>query len=543
MNWLTCHKQLSQLAETDETLTPSQVTARDALLDKIHTGEPYINLYGHPGSGKTFLAHYLHHRADVLYFSHPDRYDGQASQDSVVAIDNATHTRPEARQLSDHIRWGQKDYNGPKKIILITRQPIHDDVRKIELTLTASDTAHIEDIIQQQFGESDFEPVTPYSQQRTGLWRYLKFPFDQGSVADDLPGITELTDTYRALWELCLNDYWCPLSVTEWREHLDSTCAIEDPAPTLFLNLPESEKEELRQVFGFRLVTLPVLPTLEQVNSVLPHRFENNNLRKQSELATEITSRISDTLPQIAVLLVFDGLSFYETTTWDFPNATLEPCLVDGLSITDHAMRRLMGSPVLTHRLFELGYVRRLGFSYWQRSANSLANALFSEFPETQLHRVATFEEVLNVLAAAEWHTQTYVQIIRSGLDGVCHAHRERPNINVLLEKLKQDIDSLITMLRGTGKSFRLFITADHGILWHHEQSVVPLAHEKSKARYTEGAVASEGNVLTLKDGNGTYTVLIGDKVIAKTKKSNEWGFHGGISAQESLVPFWDIRL
>jgi len=173
MNWFTCHKQLSQLAETDETLTPSQVTARDALLDKIHTGEPYINLYGHPSSGKTFLAHYLHHRADVLYFSHPDRYDEQVSQDSIVAIDNATHTRPRARGLYDKIRWRQKAYTG-RKVILITRQPIDDDVRKIELTLTDTDIVHIENIIRQQFGESDFETISQYDQQRSGLWWYLK---------------------------------------------------------------------------------------------------------------------------------------------------------------------------------------------------------------------------------------------------------------------------------------------------------------------------------------------------------------------------------
>ena len=247
-------------------------------------------------------------------------------------------------------------------------------------------------------------------------------------------------------------------------------------------------------------------------------------------------------MPQIAVLLVLDGLSFYDVVDWELPNAALEPCLVDGLSVTDKAMRRLIGSPVLTHRLFELGYVRRLGFSYWERSANSLTDALFAEFPKSQLHRVTTFDEVLGTIKASEWPTRTYVQIIRSGLDSVCHSHREHPDVSLLLEGLRQDILSFLTILQETGKSFRLFITADHGILWYNEQDILPLAQEKFKTRYREGQGTSGDNCLILQSDEGVYTVLTGDKVIAKNRKVTEWGFHGGISAQESLVPFWDIQ-
>lgn len=173
MNWLICHKRLSYLSGTDETLTPSQLSARDALLDTIHAEEMRINLWGDTGTGKTFLVHYLHHRADVIYFSYQHHYDRQVSQHSVVAIDNAPHIRQEARGLYDNIRWGEKDYKGPK-VILITRKPIADAVRQIPLTLTDTDLVHIEDIIQQQFGESDFETFSQYDRQRSGLWWYLK---------------------------------------------------------------------------------------------------------------------------------------------------------------------------------------------------------------------------------------------------------------------------------------------------------------------------------------------------------------------------------
>ena len=356
-----------------------------------------------------------------------------------------------------------------------------------------------------------------------------------------IPCITEIPENFRALWDLCLTGVWCPTSLEAWREQIDSPRAI-NTYQTLFVNLSASDNEELTQVFGFPTVESPALPSIEQVNAVLPDRFETSNLLKQSDVASEITARLSQELPQIALLLVFDGLSFYEVTNWELPHATLEPCLVDGVSVTEHAMRRLIGSPVLTHQLFDLGYIRRLGFSYWERSTNLLTDALFAEFPESQLHRVTTFDEVLGTIKLSEWPTRTYVQIIRSGLDSVCHSHRERPNIIMLLEGLKRDVLSLLAALQETGKSFRLFITADHGILWHDDQDIVLLKQERFKARYTEGLVAAGDDVLTLNSDKGTYTVLTGDKVIARERKVTEWGFHGGISAQESLAPFWDIR-
>lgn len=174
MNWLTYHKQLLQLAKTAGMLTPSQSSAQNAILNSIETWEQYINLCGTPGAGKTFVTHALHHRADLHYFPDPACYDAHVSQNSVVAIDNAPETRQEARRLYDRIRWGQKDYTGPRNVILITREPIDDAVRRIELTLTDTDIVHIENIMRQQFGESDFETVSQYDRQRSGLWWYVK---------------------------------------------------------------------------------------------------------------------------------------------------------------------------------------------------------------------------------------------------------------------------------------------------------------------------------------------------------------------------------
>ena len=174
MNWLTYHKQLLKLAEMMETLMPSQISVQDALLRAIQTWEPYINLYGSPGTGKTFVAHVLYHRTALVYFSDSTHYDASVSRESAVVIDNAPYARQEARQLYNNIRWGENDYAGSRNVILITRQPIDDAVHRIELTLTDADIVHIENIIRQQFGESDFETFSQYDRQRSGLWWYVK---------------------------------------------------------------------------------------------------------------------------------------------------------------------------------------------------------------------------------------------------------------------------------------------------------------------------------------------------------------------------------
>ena len=174
MNWLTFHKQLLQLTETEKTLTLSQASARDAILNAVKMWEKHINLWGNPGVGKTFLAHYLHHHADLVYFSSPELYDRKVSSDSVVALDNAPHTRQEARRLYDDIRWTGKDYSAVANVILITRQPIEDAVCQIALTLTNADITCMDRLLQQQFSDFALEEGNPYLQQSSGLWRHVK---------------------------------------------------------------------------------------------------------------------------------------------------------------------------------------------------------------------------------------------------------------------------------------------------------------------------------------------------------------------------------
>lgn len=174
MKWITYHKQLLQLAEVGETLTPSQILTRRAILDALKKWKQCINLWGAPGVGKTFLVHSMHHSTDLVYFSDWTQYDTNVSQYNVVAIDNAPHNRQLSRRIYDAIRWGKGNYTGPVNIILITRQTIDDDVYHIELSLTESDITHIEETMQQQFGEYNFETVNEFARRRSGLWRYIR---------------------------------------------------------------------------------------------------------------------------------------------------------------------------------------------------------------------------------------------------------------------------------------------------------------------------------------------------------------------------------
>lgn len=352
------------------------------------------------------------------------------------------------------------------------------------------------------------------------------------------------------MWEMCLSDIWCPSSLAEWRETVDAPWEV--PAnEVLFVNFPENESKELTDTFGFPAITLPAFPPIEWANQKLPDHFntlciDDSKLLKQSQLVSTITDRISYTLPDIVIFLVLDGLSLYDVIDWKFPDSwhvMCEPCLVDGLSITKSSMRRLIGAPPLTHRLFALGYVQRFGFSYWNRSQNQLTNVLFSEFPLSQLFRITTFEEVLERLQSTALPNQTFIQIVRTGLDGVCHSHREKPNIGAILSQLRLDIEQLAEVVGSSQKIVRIFITSDHGILWFKGQKVMPFQSGNASTRYTYAKPSSNMSGITIAESGETFTALTSDEVIARNRKVTEWGFHGGISAQESFVPLFDITL
>jgi energy-coupling factor transporter ATP-binding protein EcfA2 len=113
--------------QADETwLTDQQRTVYQKLLDNWQT-QPFVNLHGPPGAGKTFLARLLaryHHYAYVQDLS-------QAPQGAAhVVLDDANYTRL-LRPLARERQLG--------RVILITRQPIQEAMPKIGLILQERD--------------------------------------------------------------------------------------------------------------------------------------------------------------------------------------------------------------------------------------------------------------------------------------------------------------------------------------------------------------------------------------------------------------------
>ena len=369
-------------------------------------------------------------------------------------------------------------------------------------------------------------------------------------ILEKIPCLTTLPEEAQGLWDICLSDIWCPNSLAEWRDVVDAP-QDDSTKATLFVNLPETESQELIRTFGFSTVDLPTFPPIEWVNQKLPEHFnalctDDSKLLKQSQLVQTIIDRVSYTLPDIMVFLVLDGLSLYDVADWAFPESwhvVCEPCFVDGLSVTTSGMRRLIGSPPLTHRLFALGYVQRFGFSYWERSQNQLTNVLFSEFPPSQLFRITTFEEVLDRLQNTDLPARTFIQIVRTGLDRVCHNHREKPDIEAILNQLELNIKQIVEAVGSSQKIVRIFVTSDHGILWFKKQKVMPFQSGTASARYVCAKSSSDMSGITIAESGETFTALTGDEVIARNRRVTEWGFHGGISAQESFVPLFDITL
>ena len=179
----------------------------------------------------------------------------------------------------------------------------------------------------------------------------------------------------------------------------------------------------------------------------------------QSEIASEIEENID---VDVIVLLLIDGLSYSD---WlEYPD--VRSCLVDGPTITPIGFRNIIGDPPIAHRLFNKGFRRRLGFSYWDRN-NQLTNLLFYGFdPSSQMKKVSEFKDVLIALEKLS-QEQTYVQILVNGLDSICHRHRGRPPVKAIAREIYENVYiNIVEKLRKIGVAGMVYATADHGILW-----------------------------------------------------------------------------
>ncbi len=259
----------------------------------------------------------------------------------------------------------------------------------------------------------------------------------------------------------------------------------------------------------------------------------------QSQIPKVICQRASG---DCIVLILVDGLSFYDWKRFARESEappelfTFEPCFVDGVSITEHGMRRIVGEPTVALQLTELGYRRSFGFSYWERTDNELTDRLFAGITEG-VHRVKSFDEVLEQLPKLPLDG-SFVQIVRQGLDQVGHRYRDRPNIAATVRQIFDELRQLQRCLAEKELTATIFLTADHGILWSHEHDLKLYEAGVSHVppRYYEGLRSGEGIWRVQFEGND-FSVLTYPFVRRKLR-SDEWGVHGGLSFEESLVSF-----
>ena len=170
MRWQSYHRKLLALAETAETFTTSQQAACQFLRNAIEDYQQRINLWGYSGVGKTFLAHYLHYCAEGVYFLSPETQQcTEISPNSVVIIDNAPSDRILARSIFGDTLWA-----GASSVILVTRQPIDDAVRRIELDLTDGDLSQIEEVIRRILSHLQLDNSGDCVRHQSGIWGKLR---------------------------------------------------------------------------------------------------------------------------------------------------------------------------------------------------------------------------------------------------------------------------------------------------------------------------------------------------------------------------------
>lgn len=276
-------------------------------------------------------------------------------------------------------------------------------------------------------------------------------------------------------------------------------------------------------------------PLTTELNQVLLKRYDliKSKLVCQSQIADEIVRR-ADT--EVTVLMLVDGLSYADlkrhASEW---LESVTPVLVDGVSVTVHGMLRIIGKPPLAHRLHDIGFRRALGFTYWERDEEPLTNRLFTGFGDRVL-KVKSFDEVMQVLEGQELQG-AFVQIVHAGLDGTAHHGREAPDVTNSVVRILSNFERLRSFLERRRLTAWVHLVSDHGILWAHDHELRVLESAAGDhVRYYE--YERKGQHTLVVEFEGRSFALLEYPYVRRRIRSDEWGVHGGLSFEESIVPW-----
>jgi len=313
---------------------------------------------------------------------------------------------------------------------------------------------------------------------------------------------------------------------------------LDDPFPTTAERILTFDADS-HYAMRFPNVVVEHDPFTPELNRVLFAQYE---LIAASMLThAQVAERINAKAPglETVVLVLLDGLSYADCRDWP----GVEPCLATAPTITRVGFPSIVNHPPLAARLFSAGFSHRVGFTYWERNDEPLTNRLFQTIADTRrldATKPRAFEQILDWMSNQDL-SHTYIQVVRSALDDFAEGHRTSIPRQVIVQLIRNDLEMMFNILRLQGRPAALFGIADHGILWKedsHEQERVPM----TGARYAEGIAGPGRGYRADFDGN-PYWVLDYPQM-GRSWRANEQGIHGGISFEESIVPFihWEVN-
>jgi len=362
---------------------------------------------------------------------------------------------------------------------------------------------------------------------------------------------TELSDLARSdpvisplpkLADLYLDDIAIYPSVDRFHEHLyDPEFLFEhDVVITADTRHPRYQRIECDQ----ETIT-PDLNDVVDWSDAETFDYLSRELIAQSELKNHIQDTITG--ERLVVLVIVDGLSYEALRTTDL---NPRPVIVDGISTTEPGFRRIIyGDPdtpdvsVAAELMNKKKFYNSIGFTYWERGQESLSTELHAGMGDS-IHRISDFEEAVTTLRdKTPLREKTYVQITRMGLDQDSHNRKEDPPRDAVVESLLDDLRQLLETVSALAERFRVFVTADHGILWREnlpsEPSIVCDEYHPH-ARFIEGrANVPEGRVVV--GAKDSVTIGLAYPHLTRELENTEWGVHGGFSYDESVVPLVEL--
>jgi len=140
-------------------LTPSQRTAYELLRERLEFLDE-VNLWGTHGVGKTFIGWVLHAQRLAVYAPRLEDVE-PAHLSRVVIVDNLNWRRLAVRETLHRCR----DY-GYDKVVLISTEPVQEQIAGVELRLTADD-------IQKVAANLRSISVVPYNDAPQSLWNMV----------------------------------------------------------------------------------------------------------------------------------------------------------------------------------------------------------------------------------------------------------------------------------------------------------------------------------------------------------------------------------